>query len=156
MASYDSTARALALPVSPLESPAISHHPVQTPWTRRSSQMARNQSFSGRQEASFQNNLRDSAEKLQRQLVRSFKKLTPLQKVLAVVALIGVAVVGILFLVFNERIFAWLEPIAEKWKNLRGGWVIIWVMTFAAAFPPLLGYSSCVTIAGFVFGFPNG
>jgi len=29
-------------------------------------------------------------------------------------------------------------------------------MTFIAAFPPLIGYSTTVSIAGFVYGFPNG
>lgn len=29
-------------------------------------------------------------------------------------------------------------------------------MTFVCAFPPLIGYSTTVSIAGFVYGFPNG
>lgn len=98
----------------------------------------------------------DNAEKLHRQVLKTIKKLTLAQRVLAVIAIIGLGVLGILFLVFNERIFAWLEPVAEKWKNLKGGWMILWVVTFATAFPPIIGYSTCLTIAGFVYGFPNG
>lgn len=98
----------------------------------------------------------EHAERLQRQILRSVKKLTLVQKVLSVVALVGAIVFGILFLVFNERIFAWLEPYAEKWKNMRLGWLILWAMTFTTAFPPIIGYSSCLTIAGFVFGFRTG
>ena len=34
--------------------------------------------------------------------------------------------------------------------------MILFVVIIIAAFPPMIGYSSCVTIAGFVYGFPNG
>lgn len=157
MAGYDSTARALALPVSPLQSPNYPQHLANAPWTRRSSQMAsRNQSFHGRRETTMKGKMVENAERLQRQILRLVKKLTTVQKVLSVVALVGTIVFGILFLVFNEQIFDGLEIYAEKWKNLRWGWLILWAMTFITAFPPIIGYSSCLTIAGFVFGFPTG
>lgn len=98
----------------------------------------------------------DDAEKLQRKFYRTAKKLTLLQKILATIALVCLFVVGVLFLVFNEKIFALLEPVAEKLKRLRGGWLIIWALTFMTAFPPIIGYSTCVTTAGFVYGFPEG
>lgn len=88
--------------------------------------------------------------------LRLFVRLTPLQRVLAVVAGIVLFVLSILFLVYSHRIFGALKPVAEGWRDLRGGWVIVWLMTFATAFPPVIGYSSTVTIAGFVFGFPGG
>jgi uncharacterized membrane protein YdjX (TVP38/TMEM64 family) len=62
----------------------------------------------------------------------------------------------ILFLIYNETIFGYLAPAAKKWHDVRGGWIILWLMTFVAAFPPLIGYSTTVSIAGFVYGFPNG
>ena len=34
--------------------------------------------------------------------------------------------------------------------------MILWALTFISAFPPLIGYSTTVTISGFVYGFPNG
>lgn len=61
-------------------------------------------------------------------------------------------VTTILFLVYNERIFKWLSPAAKRWRNLSGGWLILWAMTFFTAFPPMIGYSTTITIAGFVFG----
>ena len=61
-------------------------------------------------------------------------------------------VMTILFLVYNERIFKWLSPAAKRWRNLSGGWLILWAMTFITAFPPMIGYSTTITIAGFVFG----
>lgn len=155
---YDSTARSLALPVSPHRSSTPESQPPQTPWTRRRSSLALpgRQSSHGRRGVSFVGKLIDDAEKLQRKFYRTAKKLTLLQKVLATIALVGLFVVGVLFLVFNEKIFAWLEPFAEKLKKLRGGWLLIWALTFMTAFPPLIGYSTCVTTAGFVYGFPEG
>ena len=156
-ADYSSTARALALPVSPLRSPAINHHSRQQPWTRQSSQpTSRTLPSPGRETASFRDNLVDNAERLRRQLIKSFNKLSYTQRILAIVAFVGLVVFGILFLVYNEKIFAWFEPLAEKWRDLRGGWLILWAMIFIVAFPPLIGYSTCLTISGFVFGFPGG
>ena len=157
-ADYSSTARALALPVSPQTSPNIPHQSPPPSWSRRRSSQSvpRSQSTRGRGVVGFRDNLIDKAEKMQRKLYRTAKHFTPVQRVLVVVAAIGTLVVGILFLVFNERIFASLEPYAERWKNLRWGWLILWAMTFTTAFPPVIGYSTCITIAGFVFGFPKG
>lgn len=155
-ADYSSTARALALPVSPLRSPAINHY-RQQPWTRQPNQPTiRPLQSPGRETAGFRDSLVDNAERLQRQFIKSFKKLSYLQRILGIVAFVALSVFGILFLVYNEKIFAWFEPLAEKWRNLRGGWLILWAMIFTVAFPPLIGYSTCLTISGFVFGFPNG
>lgn len=65
-------------------------------------------------------------------------------------------VLSILFLVYNERIFHALRPAAQSWRNITGGWLILWALIFVVSFPPLIGYSSLMTIAGFVYGFPNG
>lgn len=67
-----------------------------------------------------------------------------------------VNVVLILFLIYNEKIFEFLEGPAKKWRAVSGGWTLLWLVTFFAAFPPLIGYSTCVTVSGFVYGFPNG
>lgn len=89
-------------------------------------------------------------------MVRTFLALTLLQRILAVTALVILNVFLILFLIYNEKIFGYLAPAAKKWHDVRGGWVILWMLTFISAFPPLIGYSTTVSIAGFVYGFPNG
>ena len=89
-------------------------------------------------------------------LQKRFSRFTPLQRILLVVAGAVAVVLGILFLVFNERIFGALAPVAKKWRGLRGGWCILWAATFVVSFPPLIGYSMCVTLAGFVYGVPKG
>lgn len=154
---YNSTARALALPTSPHRSPSLDHQHRSPAWSRRQSSTPQ----SGGQSpfprgGGLRDQVIDNAEKIQRQVVRTIKRLTPVQRFLAGAALTVAVISGILFLVFNERIFGWLEPYAAKWKDLRGGWLIIWGLTFVAAFPPLVGYSTCVTTAGFVYGFPAG
>jgi uncharacterized membrane protein YdjX (TVP38/TMEM64 family) len=59
---------------------------------------------------------------------------------------------AVLFAVYNERIFAYLSPAAKRWRDTPGGWLVLWFMTFFVSFPPMIGYSTCVTIAGFVYG----
>lgn len=79
-----------------------------------------------------------------------------LQRILAAAGIVTAATLGILFLVFNEKIFGALEPVAERWKDTTGGWTILWAITFVAAFPPMIGYSTCATTAGFVYGVWEG
>ena len=79
-----------------------------------------------------------------------------LQKGVGALALLVLAVLGILLLVYNERIFGWLQPFAEKWKHTTGGWVILWGIIFVIALPPMVGYSACATTAGFVYGMWKG
>lgn len=153
-ADYNSTARALSLPLSPDRSPSPSF--LRPPWSshRRSNSSRRSSGYS--RPTSYRDNLISNLEKLGRRVIAIYKKLSLLQKILAAVALIGAAVLGILFLIFNERIFGWLEPWAQRWKNTTGGWIILWIITFITAFPPVIGYSTCGTTAGFVYGFWEG
>lgn len=93
-----------------------------------------------------------SAEQLQRKVIRFWLRFTALQRAGIVLAALVVLVLGILALVYNERILGWLSPVARKWRELPAGWLLLWGLTFLVSFPPLIGYSTCVTIAGFVFG----
>lgn len=156
MTDYNSTARALALPVSPPRSPNISHQSTHAPWARSSQSLTRNAQAHGRRRSSFIDSSLNSVQKLWRRLSKLVEGMTSAQLALSVTAGLVTIALTILFFVFSEKIFAWLEPVAEKWKNLRGGWLILWAMTFATAFPPVIGYSTCLTLAGFVYGFPWG
>ncbi|RYP54953.1 hypothetical protein DL768_000269 [Monosporascus sp. mg162] len=77
---------------------------------------------------------------------------------LALASLAGAAALTMLVLglVYSHRIFAWLAPVAEGWRALPGGWVLVFLLTCATAFPPMIGYSTCLTVSGFVYGFPGG
>ncbi|EMC95363.1 hypothetical protein BAUCODRAFT_25407 [Baudoinia panamericana UAMH 10762] len=143
---YTDTARALASQIEddddtilPIAHGRSTSEPL---WQRRSIQRSNDQRPRWLQ----------NAETIQRRAVKLWFHFTPLQRagiiILNVILLVGV----ILGLVYNERIFRWLAPAAKRWRELPGGWLILWFMTFFVSFPPLIGYSSFVTIAGFVFG----
>ena len=82
--------------------------------------------------------------------------MTLVQQILTFIVGLSTLVFAILFLIYSERIFQWLEPYAERWKSLDGGWLILWILCFVTAFPPVIGYSTCLTLAGFIYGFPWG
>ncbi|GAB7345871.1 hypothetical protein MBLNU457_4118t2 [Dothideomycetes sp. NU457] len=156
MSDYNSTARFLANPNQPSTAPARSPNRTSTPnspaWTRRS----HSPSTYSQRPATFKQKLLSQTQSTYSQWLQTARRMTLLQQVLFVVGGVSVLVLGILFLVYNERIFAALEPVAKRWRELRGGWLILWFVTFVVSFPPLIGYSSCVTLAGFVFGVGPG
>lgn len=98
----------------------------------------------------------NTAEKAYRRFMQVWNNLSLLQKVLAVAGIIIFDTLLVLFLVYSESIFGKLQPVAEKWKSTTGGWIILWVITFFTAFPPMIGYSTCGTTAGFVYGVWEG
>ena len=155
-ADYGSTARALSLPVSPTRSPSPTF--LRPPWNTRHSQSntARTSTFPNYDVHSFRDNLINNAEKMQRRLVRIYHKMTPLQRGLIAAFLLLDLVLVILFFVYNEKIFGFLKPYAISWKRTTGGWTILWALTFITAFPPIIGYSTCGTLAGFVYGVGEG
>jgi uncharacterized membrane protein YdjX (TVP38/TMEM64 family) len=159
-ADYDSTAKALALSASPTSSPSPEQQGSRPPWTRRISSGVRRGAASSPYSAQTNRSLKDqilqSADKVRRQVLTTFKQLTLLQQILSITLLIICFVLGILFLVFNEKIFGALAPAAQKWRDVPGGWMVLWALTFICGFPPIIGYSTTVTVAGFVYGFPNG
>jgi uncharacterized membrane protein YdjX (TVP38/TMEM64 family) len=61
-------------------------------------------------------------------------------------------VLGIVATVFRHELFHALGRAAHKWREMPAGWLILWVLTFVVSFPPLIGYSTLVTVAGVVFG----
>jgi uncharacterized membrane protein YdjX (TVP38/TMEM64 family) len=155
-ADYGSTARALSLPISPTRSPSPTF--LRPPWNPRRSQSnaGASSTFSNYDVHSFRDNMINNAEKMQRRLVRLYQKLSPLQRGLVVAFLVLNIVLVILFFVYNERIFGFLKPYAVSWKQTTGGWTVLWALTFFTAFPPIIGYSTCGTLAGFVYGVGEG
>jgi len=98
----------------------------------------------------------ESCDRLNRRFMDQYNKLSPVKKVLFLVGGLVIFVLSILFLVYNERIFHALLPVAKIWRDITAGWLILWTLIFIVSFPPLIGYSSLLTVAGFVYGFPNG
>jgi uncharacterized membrane protein YdjX (TVP38/TMEM64 family) len=82
--------------------------------------------------------------------------MTVLQRVIAGSGVVAVYVLLILGWVYSHKLFNWLADVSQSWRELRGGWLIIFSLVFVAAFPPVIGYSTFTTISGFVYGFPWG
>ncbi|KAG9248845.1 Golgi apparatus membrane protein tvp38 [Calycina marina] len=156
-ADYLTTAKALALPISPIASPTPEQQSARPPWSRSpSSRQNHTNPYSQSSRTPLNIQLLNTAAVIQRRIRSTFSKLSPLQRILVLAAGVAFAVFGILFLIYNEKIFGALAPAAKRWRDIRGGWMIIWSLTFISAFPPLIGYSTTITISGFVYGFPHG
>ncbi|KAI9802226.1 MAG: hypothetical protein M1825_002947 [Sarcosagium campestre] len=157
-ADYNSTARALSLSTSPPDSPSQNRQSFVPQWsrTRSSSSARRSQSTYDPRNRSFKEQCMHSIDQIYRQTAKIVDRMSLWQKIIAVVSLVVLGIIGLLMLIFSERIFSWLEPYADSWRALRAGWLIVWFITFLCAFPPAIGYSTSVTVAGFLYGFPNG
>jgi uncharacterized membrane protein YdjX (TVP38/TMEM64 family) len=129
-----------------------------SPWRppRRSVSTGRSSPFAPSRSVAWRDELINSTEKMSRKVFKIWGNMNLLQRILACVGLVILGTLGILFLIFNERIFDWLEPAAERWKHTTGGWTILWALAFLTAFPPVIGYSTCGTTAGFVYGVWEG
>ncbi|KAI0200059.1 hypothetical protein F4808DRAFT_176006 [Astrocystis sublimbata] len=177
---YASAAQALALPPSPSPDPepTSSHRPSHNdrlPAWARSAPDSSDDLFRGPQTRGIRrlstpySRGGDSGEhrplgqrimqgsiSIMNKLLKLGYSMTPLQRLLAAVAGLVFLALGIVFLVFSHRIFTALHPVAEGWRKLPGGWVLLFLLCGIAAFPPMIGYSMTITIAGFIFGFPGG
>lgn len=147
MPDYSSTARALALPID--DEPLHTSRPESPTWHRRSLSRQSNRS---QRPQTVKDRWLQRAERLQRQALKTYYHFTPLQRAGFIIAGLTFFILTVLFLVYNEKIFAFLDPYARKWRQTKGAWTILWLATFLVSFPPMIGYSTCVTIAGFVYG----
>ncbi|ORY62141.1 uncharacterized protein BCR38DRAFT_437642 [Pseudomassariella vexata] len=164
-ADYISTAQALSLPISPFEtsspSPTSTPGPL-PPWARTRSGSGANRRLSTpysrptSTDAPLGARILQTSTDLVNRSLKVYLSLSPLQRIIASVASVIIFVVIVLALVYSHRIFAALSPIAKGWRNLPAGWLLVGLMSFCTAFPPIIGYSTSVTIAGFVYGFPGG
>ncbi|KAI0104764.1 hypothetical protein GGR51DRAFT_218846 [Nemania sp. FL0031] len=176
---YSAAAQALALSPSPSPSPMpsptsppprLSHTTQLPPWARQVPASDSGPRLPGARRLSTPYSRGSAAEQhrplgqrimagsvsIMNKLLKLGYSMTPLQRVLACVFGLAVITLGIVFLIFSHRIFAALRPVAAGWQELRGGWVLLFLLSSLSSFPPLIGYSTTVTLAGFVFGFPRG
>jgi hypothetical protein len=158
MPASDYDARALALPLDDEAPPrgngarGGSNNPG---WSRRSASFRRSDSFN-RPQPSLRERVMNRADKLGRRVMSTYNKLSTFQRILVITGGITCFILSILFLVYNEQIFHRMLPYAKQWRDIKGGWLILWALIFTVSFPPLIGYSTLLTISGFVYGFPNG
>lgn len=86
----------------------------------------------------------------------AFWKLSLLQRSLVVFVICLGWTFIILSILYSEAFFAWLATVSKSWREIPGGWLIAFMLIFVTSVPPIVGYSTANTIAGFVYGFPMG
>lgn len=169
-ADYNTTAAALS--VSPVpetdsndgSSPFLQS--IRPPWSQTHST-----SFSRAGRGSFSSggfsgrgprtgNMRDRAINTSRRLMergaRSWARMTPLQRIGAVIAATASLAFGIGVMVLTGKIFEWLEPVAEDWEKSPLPYIVLWLLTVVVSFPPLFGWSAIGTVCGYLFGVWKG
>lgn len=81
---------------------------------------------------------------------------------IAVLAALGVIVLTFIgffaMLVFSYKDYAsaLLYDFSKKWREMPGGYALLFFLIVLVAFPPLIGYSALSTMVGMLFGFPWG
>ncbi|KAH6845395.1 hypothetical protein B0I37DRAFT_380006 [Chaetomium sp. MPI-CAGE-AT-0009] len=93
---------------------------------------------------------------LYQQYMRFYYSLPLHFQILVSLAGLAILVLAILFLIYSHTLLVALGSVAQSWRATPAGWLPLWLATVATAFPPVMGYSTCVTLAGFVYGFPLG
>jgi uncharacterized membrane protein YdjX (TVP38/TMEM64 family) len=166
---HHSAATALANPPSPLNSRSPSRSPSPNPadppiWTRRSSSTRRlsrpyslHRTSTSSSEPFYKSALR-TAISLALRIRTLFLSLSPLYRVLVCLGAAVLLALGITAAVYSHAIYTYLGPLAKSWRELpyHSGALIIFLLICLTGFPPIIGYSSAVTLAGFVYGFPGG
>ncbi|KAF8469520.1 hypothetical protein BDZ91DRAFT_55004 [Kalaharituber pfeilii] len=94
--------------------------------------------------------------KLRRYARKQVNKMNWWQKILAGLFVIASISGAILVTVYHTELLAMMLPVSKKLTDWPAGWLIIWSVCYVSAFPPLFGYSTSVSLAGFVYGFPYG
>ncbi|OQE42986.1 hypothetical protein PENCOP_c003G02158 [Penicillium coprophilum] len=152
-ADYHSTARALSLSSSSPDpipsSPGSDAHP---PWSRAG---RRNSRPSG-PAASYREQIIHRGTKLYHRMNKIWEEMTLWKKIGTIFAALFVGASGIAFMVFTGKLFIWLGPVAEKWETSWLAAFILWLCVFFVSFPPLVGWSTFGTVAGFIFGIWKG
>lgn len=139
--------RSSDLPTSPLHrrpvSPALSRRPTSV----------RSQSYNRR---TFYGRVLYRMSRIRKGLRKQIRKLPWWQRIGILLAITIFAAGAILLAVFHTRILnAFVEP-AKKIRTWKAGWLVPFAVCFFSAFPPIFGYSTSITIAGFIYGLPTG
>ncbi|KAJ8611824.1 hypothetical protein MRB53_037737 [Persea americana] len=93
-----------------------------------------------------------TARGLPKQAITTFIKLPLPQRIAAVLGVLILLTLLILCIVFYSKILGFWAWCARNYRDVPFGWLIMWAATFIVSFPPLIGYSTIVSLAGMVYG----
>ncbi|KAJ5679591.1 hypothetical protein N7462_007835 [Penicillium macrosclerotiorum] len=155
-ADYESTARALALSTSPSEpDPPSPGSENQLPWSRSGCRDSSTR-WSDEQASGFRERTVKRTKELYSKVRERWEGMTLWQKIGFYAASLLVGALGIGFMVLTGKIFIWLGPVAERWERSPLAAFVLWLCVFFVSFPPLVGWSTFGTVAGFIFGWWKG
>ncbi|RAL01096.1 TVP38/TMEM64 family protein [Aspergillus ibericus CBS 121593] len=155
-ADYSSTARALSVSTSSPEPLSPSEDDAYPPWSRRAPGRRNSASLSGGRAASLRDQLIDRATQMLHRIREAWRKMNFWQRVGAVAAVLLANFLGIGFLVFTGKVFIWIQPVAAQWEKSSLAYFVLWLCVFFVSFPPLVGWSTFGTVAGYLFGIWKG
>jgi hypothetical protein len=157
-ADYQSTARALSVPVSPQigpESPLFSG--VRPPWTQSDSTGRRSSlPLSTHEGASLRDQVSNLVQTVRRRTAQRWDKLSIWQRILAVFSVVLTIGLSVGLMVLTGKIFIWIRPMADKWEHETLPYIVVWLCIIVVSFPPLIGWTTLGTISGLIFGFWKG
>ncbi|KAL2820243.1 hypothetical protein BDW59DRAFT_118007 [Aspergillus cavernicola] len=155
-ADYASTARALSLSTSPSRSPSPLEDGTHPPWSQAATGTRNSTVFPTRKSNTAPKGIMAQVTAMNERVLTAWRKMTFWQKVGAVLAVIFSNILGFGFLYITGRVFHWLGPVAEKWEHSGLVLFLMWLCVFFVSFPPLVGWSTLGTVAGYVFGVWKG
>jgi ABC-type dipeptide/oligopeptide/nickel transport system permease component len=156
-ADYESTARALSLPVTePEESESSLFTGIRPPWSHSPISRRGSISLSTREAAGFRDRTINQALSVYRGVLKHWSKMTVIQKILAALAALLLAGLGVGAMILAGQIFVWLGPKAEQWERSPLAYILLWISVILVSFPPMVGWTTIGTVAGFLFGFWKG
>lgn len=98
----------------------------------------------------------DRGKALYHKVFEIWERMTLWQKIGFYAAALIAAALGIGFLILAGKLFIWLGPVAEQWEHSSVAALVLWLCVFFVSFPPLVGWSTFGTVAGFIFGVWKG
>ncbi|OJD19651.1 hypothetical protein AJ78_00383 [Emergomyces pasteurianus Ep9510] len=161
-ADFSPTTNVLSQPLlpNPDESLSPTFESIRPPWSQHRSSLSRSSRRSSSLFAVPPASLRDrtinNMKNSYQRVSRTFGRMSLLQKIGSVLATIAVITLGLGFMILTGQIFKWLEPVAEDWENSKLAYFVLVMCTFTVSFPPLVGWSTIGTVAGFIFGVWKG
>ncbi|KAL5359515.1 hypothetical protein BJX96DRAFT_174418 [Aspergillus floccosus] len=155
-ADYTSTARALSLSTSPPLSSPTSEDGSYLPWRHLAPGPRDSSNRSIRGSNSVRHQVMNRMNNASQRIIMAWRRMNFWQRVGAVLAAILANLLGIGFLVFTGKVFIWLKPVAEQWEHNPLVFFVLWLCVFFVSFPPLVGWSTFGTVAGYIFGVWKG
>ena len=78
---------------------------------------------------------------------------SPLRRVLVLFATTVCLALGVVFIIFHNKVFELLLWFANSWRGLKTGPLIMFALITLISFPPLIGYSALSSLCGMMYGF---